>query len=427
MTKSLFLSLVPLGIVSFLCILIETALNVTFPYIIRFYGVDISTASLLTSMFLLAITLLMPLSSYIVQRFNTKHIFIFTSALFTIGLLMCVFFELFYVLILARFLQGIAAGLALPLMYNIVIIKAPKHLFGFLMGFCVFLIATAPGFGPIYGGYMMQYAKFSDIFIYLVPLTLIAFFIGVFNIENLQSDIKPKLDFKEYFSIIFMILCLVACIKNQIFLIPLAFIFFILYKIKSPIMKEALNVSFLSATFVVFFFQFQALSYSLLLPNYLIHILDFKDFDAGKSMLAGCIVAALLAPFSGYLSDRFKAFKLVMSGISFMVIAAFMFLKLEKGLFNFTISYLVFSLGQGLSISVIIAHAIKVSVHKTNANAFLNTIQQYFGVLGVMVVSMIFNDNYLIGFDNAIKLLLTLTLISLVLVFVSFRHSKYTN
>ena len=68
MNKNLILSLISLGLISFLSVLIETSLNVTFAYLIQTFNIDINKASLLTSMFLLAITLTMPLSSYLDRK-----------------------------------------------------------------------------------------------------------------------------------------------------------------------------------------------------------------------------------------------------------------------------------------------------------------------------------------------------------------------
>ncbi len=424
MNKELFLSLISLGLISFLCVLIETSLNVTFPFLTKFYGIDINTASLLTSMFLLGITILMPLSSYIVYRFNTKLVFIIITLLFTISLLACVVFEIFYILVIARFLQGIAAGIALPLMFNIVILKAPKKYFGFLMGFCVFLVGCAPGLGPVYGGYIMQNASFDYIFLCLIPFIIIAFLIGIFSITNLQNKALARFDFLEYLLIIIFIASLIISIEKLYFLGFLALFAVILSK-KSEIFKSALNVSFLSGAFVIFFTMFSLLSFSLLLPNYLINILKLDNFSAGFSMLIGCIISAILAPLSGYLSDRFGSFKLSFSGVIFLVISILLFLNLEKSLYNFSLSYIVYAFGQGLSISALMSHIIKNSTNQTNANAFLNTFQQCSGVVGVMVISKIFNNDYFIGFTNALTLLLVLNSISIFLVLIAFK--KYGN
>lgn len=424
MSKRLILSLISLGLISFLCVLIETSLNVTFDFLIQKHNINLHTASFLTSMFLLAITLLMPISSFLVYKFNTKNMFVFIILLFLLSLLICIFTENFYILIFARIIQGIVTGIALPLMFNIVILKANKNSFGFLMGFCVFLIACAPGLGPLYGGFMMEFKTFKDIFIYLIPIVILSFILGIFSIENLQNTKKAKFNLKEYIFILAIIFSLLLSVKNILFVILVLILLYLLPKTKSLIMQSMTNINFISGAFVIFFIQFSALSLSLILPNFLIDILNLDNFNAGKTMLLGCICAAILAPISGKISDRKNPFIISIIGVAILIIANLLFIYLEKKLLNFSISYLVFSIGQGMCISPIMSHIIKISSHKTEANAFLNTFQQYFGAFGVLISSLVFNNNYIIGFNNVIYILTILSLISFVLVIISFKFNK---
>lgn len=424
MNKKLILSLISLGLISFLCVLIETSLNVTFPFLIKEHNININTASLLTSMFLLAITLLMPLSSFIIYKFNTKIIFNLIITLFLISLIACIATNNFYILLIARIIQGIVAGIALPLMFNIVIIKAPKNSFGFLMGFCIFLIACAPGLGPIYGGFMMKFHNFNSIFIYLIPFVIISFIIGVFSIDNLQCQSKVKFNILEYIFILLIIVSLILSIKNQIYLILFIILLTISIKMKNQLIMCITNINYTSGAFVIFFIQFMALSFSLILPNYLINILNLDNYNAGKTMLIGCIIAAILAPVSGKISDKHNPFIISTIGVFIIIISNILFLLLDKNLLNFSISYTIFSIGQGLCASPIISHIIKISTNKTNANAFFNTFQQCFGMFGVMISSLIFNNNYILGFNHVITLLIILSVISLILTLISFKFNQ---
>lgn len=421
MNKNLILSLISLGLISFLSVLIETSLNVTFAYLIQTFNIDINKASLLTSMFLLAITLTMPLSSYLVNQINTKKLFIFTNLLFLISLIICSSAGEFYILVFARFLQGIAAGIALPLMFNMVIFKASEKYFGFLMGFCIFLVATAPGFGPIYGGFIMKYFQFKDIFIFLIPFLVFAFVLGIKNIPNLGT--KYKLDLKEYILIVLLVISVAISIKYIYILFFSILIIFMLNK--SKIIASAKNLQFFSSTLIVFLMQFFALSYSLILPNYLIMNKNYDNFEASKVMLLGSLIAAILSPISGYLSDKFGSFKLSLLGIFIIIIANILLLNIEeKTLLNLSICYLIYAFAQGLSMSALISYSIKISKDKTNANNYINTFQQSFGSYAVMIISIIFNNNYEIGFLNSIKLILFLAFLQLILIYFAFRKKS---
>lgn len=422
--SKLILSLFSLGLVSFLSILLETALNVTFSYLIQTYGINLAQASYLTSIFLLALTLMAPLSSFLFKRFNTKILFCAINILFIMGLIICIFGHKFYMLIFARFLQGIAAGISIPLMFNMIIIYSPKRYFGLLMGFCIFLIANAPGLGPLFGGFMMSFYQFEYIFIAVIPFVIFAFLLGIVNIKDSRHLTHVQFSYIEYFLIVMVILLFAMSFKHWQFVILLLPIIIILYKFSkgTVINLEILNnFKFLSGSCVIFFVQFCALSYSLILPNYLVSVLLLDSFQAGKVMLFGSLISACISVISGFLSDKFNPFNLSIFGIFVIVFSTFLFLILDKNLCNFSICYSIFAFGQGFCMAPTVSHIIKITTHKTDANAFINTFQQVFGMLGVVVCSEIFSQNFIYGYTNCIILLLILSIISVFCTFFTFK------
>ena len=51
----------------------------------------------------------------------------------------------------ARILQGAGTGIALPLMFNIILEQSPKSKIGMLMGVGGMVVAVAPALGPTCG------------------------------------------------------------------------------------------------------------------------------------------------------------------------------------------------------------------------------------------------------------------------------------
>ncbi|WP_165369762.1 MFS transporter [Bifidobacterium pseudolongum] len=75
-----------------------------------------------------------PLSSYLNHRFTLKTSFIAAVVLCIAGLLLAALAVNFPMLMIARILQGAGTGVALPLMFNIILEQSPRSRLGLLMG-----------------------------------------------------------------------------------------------------------------------------------------------------------------------------------------------------------------------------------------------------------------------------------------------------
>lgn len=72
-------AVVAAGIMSFAGVVVETAVNISFPTLMREFGVSTSLVQWMTTICLLTISLTVPLSAYLKRRFKTKHLFVFLT------------------------------------------------------------------------------------------------------------------------------------------------------------------------------------------------------------------------------------------------------------------------------------------------------------------------------------------------------------
>lgn len=63
------------GIMSFSGVVVETAMNVTFPTLMTEFGAGTATVQWLTTSYLLVLAAIVPTSSYLNKRFRTKTVF----------------------------------------------------------------------------------------------------------------------------------------------------------------------------------------------------------------------------------------------------------------------------------------------------------------------------------------------------------------
>ncbi|MSE21405.1 MFS transporter, partial [Lactobacillus parabuchneri] len=154
-STKLYLSIVATGLMAFCGVLIETAMNVTFPTLMKQFNVDTATIQWLTTGYLLVVSIIIPISGILKRRFTTMQLFITASTFFIVGLLICTITNQFDVLLVGRIIQGLGTGIALPLMFNIILEQAPFEKIGLLMGIGTLVTAIAPALGPSYGGLLI--------------------------------------------------------------------------------------------------------------------------------------------------------------------------------------------------------------------------------------------------------------------------------
>jgi MFS family permease len=134
---------------SFSGVVIETAMNVTFPTLMAEFSVGTSTVQWMTTGYLLVLACVIPLSSFLKRRFPTKALFVCAMALFLTGVVVCALAPSFDVLLAGRLVQGVGTGVALPLMFNIVLEQSPLDRMGSMMGVASLITAAAPAVGRI--------------------------------------------------------------------------------------------------------------------------------------------------------------------------------------------------------------------------------------------------------------------------------------
>ena len=130
----LILSIVATGIMSFSGVVVETAMNVTFPSLMEELQIGTSSVQWITTGYLLVLAAVTPV---------------------------------FSLLLLGRLIQGVGTGIALPLMFNITMEQVPEEKLGVMMGTASLITAMAPAVGPSLGGFIVNHFGWRIVFILL--------------------------------------------------------------------------------------------------------------------------------------------------------------------------------------------------------------------------------------------------------------------
>jgi DHA2 family lincomycin resistance protein-like MFS transporter len=174
-----YAAVIATGILSFSGVIVETSMNIAFPTLMREFGVSTNIVQWMTSIYLLTLSIVVPLSANLKARFATKSLFLTAAAFFMAGLLTDALAPIFPVLLFGRVLQGVGTGLALPLMYNIIIEQVPLAKRGSMMGGANVITGIAPAVGPTFGGIVISTLGWRWVFWILLPLLLVSLFLGI--------------------------------------------------------------------------------------------------------------------------------------------------------------------------------------------------------------------------------------------------------
>lgn len=101
---------------AFVAILNQTLLNTALPHIMRGLKVDENTSQWLITGFMLVNGVMIPLTAYLMDRIKTRPLYLSAMGTFLIGSIVAAIAPNFGVLMTARVIQAIGAGVLMPLM-----------------------------------------------------------------------------------------------------------------------------------------------------------------------------------------------------------------------------------------------------------------------------------------------------------------------
>lgn len=188
-------AIVATGLMSFCGVIVETAMNVTFPILMREFSITTNQAQWMTSIYLLLVAIVVPLSAILKNSYRTKMLFTVANLLFISGIIIDALAPLFGVLLVGRAIQGIGTGIALPLMFNIIMEQVPTSRIGFMMGSGNLITGVAPAIGPTFGGIVASKLNWRWVFYSLIPLLIISFVLGEWGITKNHRLKSNKLIF----------------------------------------------------------------------------------------------------------------------------------------------------------------------------------------------------------------------------------------
>ncbi|OAA19621.1 drug resistance transporter, EmrB/QacA subfamily [Frankia sp. EI5c] len=143
------------------------------------FEATLGTIEWVTTGYLLAVALAIPLTGWAMARFGPKRMWLIGLSLFLAGSVLCAVAWNAESLIAFRILQGLGGGTIDPIMMTVVAGAAGPARIGRVMGLISIPITLGPVLGPIVGGLLLENLSWEWMFLVNVPFALAAIVLAI--------------------------------------------------------------------------------------------------------------------------------------------------------------------------------------------------------------------------------------------------------
>jgi DHA2 family multidrug resistance protein len=145
-------------------------INVALSDLRRSYGATIEDVTWLSTAYIIATVLVMPLTGFLGRRFGQKRVYLACLTIFSIASALCAIAPTLTWLIVLRAVQGFGAGALQPTEQAILRQTFPADKIGVAMGVFSLAVGIGPLTGPTLGGWIVDHFHWSWIFLINVPV-----------------------------------------------------------------------------------------------------------------------------------------------------------------------------------------------------------------------------------------------------------------
>jgi len=297
--------------------------NIALPTLATTFKADLTTVMWVTLTYILvctSLTLVMGKMSDLVGR---RKIYAIGTSIFTLGLMACSWSQSISQLILFRTLQAVGAAMCISCGPAIVTESFPEKETGRGLGLLGSSVSLGFIVGPILGGFLLTWIGWRSIFYVRAPAGLVTLFMTLALLEkdlpkagNINFDARGILTSSAgLFCLVFGVSQIKASGATSPLVLVLvgigvtSLLVFMLVErgASDPIVDLSLfkNQVFSGAVSSLFLLCVAAPAFILIMPFYLIDGLSLSPSEAGLLLTVNAMVTILIAPISGWLSDRF--------------------------------------------------------------------------------------------------------------------------
>ncbi|MEO3747268.1 MDR family MFS transporter [Plantactinospora sp. B5E13] len=376
------------------------------------FGVPVSTVQWVSTAYLLAMALVIPLTGWCVDRFGARVTWLWVLAVFLAGSVLCGAAWSAGSLITFRVVQGLGAGMILPLTQIILAQAAGGRGFGRVMALVAVPGNLIPIVGPVLGGVVLNVVSWRWIFLINVPVCLLAIVLARRALPTTPGHGRQRLD-------VLGLALLAPAVPAMIyglsqvggssaltaagvvvpvvigFVLLAAFTTYALRVTRTPVIDLRLfRYRSFSASAALLFLSGAALYGPLfLLPLYYQQVRGFDAFTTGLVLAPQGVGTALALAVIGPLADRIGARPLVLAGALVTALGTLAYTQVASGPDDVLLAVALVLRGVGLgAVGIpVMAAAYQQLPHSAIAHgtSAMNILQRLGASFGTAVIAVI--------------------------------------
>ncbi len=388
--KNLLLTLIVLT--SFINPFMGAAVNIALPQIGKEFSMNAVTMSWVAMSFLLASAVALVPIGKLADMYGRKRIFLWGNVVVAISSLFCALSTSTEMLLIFRAIQGIGGAMMFGTSIAILTSAYPAHERGKAIGINVTSVYLGLSAAPVLGGWLTQSFGWQSLFVLPIPISLLVLFAMPYAVKQEWADARHhRFDLKGSaiyvlamsafmygFSKIpdpFAIACTAAGIVGLIFFVRVEL------RAEYPVLDMKLfaqNRLFAMSNLAALINYATTFAVTFIISLYLQFVKGLSPGGAGTILVAQPIVMAVVAVFSGRMSDKYES--RVLSSLGMAIIAVGLCLlvpiSIDTSYTYIVVALLILGVGFGLFSS-------------PNTNAIMGAVEKrYLGVASATVGTM---------------------------------------
>ena len=335
--------LISVAIGSFMSGLSSSMINISFPRLAAIFNTDASIVLWVTVAYLLVNTGLMAIAGKVGDIFGRKKVYILGLGIFTLALILCALSQSIIQLIIFRALQGIGSAMVMALSYAIVTATFADEERGKALGVLTAVAMSGPLVGPVISGLILDALDWRSLFYVIVPLGAIALIMcWIFLKEQKAPNTGSNIDYLGAGMLFAALSCLILFLNMGgrwgfaspvvMALIAASIILFIAFVIREkrisyPVVNLGLFKNKVFALSIVTYglYSISLSAFVFITPFFLIDGLGYSTWQAGLFYVFSPLVTTLLAPLTGWLSDKVIPRILCTIGMAVVALGLYLF------------------------------------------------------------------------------------------------------
>ena len=386
-----------------------TIVNVAMPDIMGEFGLGQDQAQWLSTAFLASMTASMLAATWAAKAFGSRGAFSIALIAFALGSLIGAFSPNDAWLILARIIQGAAAGVTQSLGTVTMFQAFPPNRRGLAMGMYGMGIILAPALGPTAGGMLIDNYSWHYVFFLGLPFCAVSLVLASMFLATEKDSERPPFDWLGFILLSVGIAAFLtgmsngqrmgwdsAFVRGAFALAIISACSFVAQERRTSTPLLALEVyhnpRFVAACIVAFVYGAGVFGSTYLVPLFVQTVQGYTPTEAGLLLMPAGIALGMVFPISGRLSDRFPSHILIFIGMTLFALSSYLMAQVstDTAFWSFAGYVVVGRIGMGFILPSLNSGSLKVlDPHLISHGAgAVNFSRQLGGALGVNLLSV---------------------------------------